>query len=164
MKLLIMRHAKAEDQAAGQSDDDRALTDNGRQTARQVGRALKRLLPRVDLLAASPCVRAHETAQHIARAYQHLEVTPLPLLRPGAVPRDILAWLQGQPQDASIVLVGHEPDCSGLAAWLLSGDGRPFLAFKKAAACFIAFDGRPDAARGQLEWFAPPRLLRCSGG
>lgn len=163
MKLLIVRHTKAEDQAAGQSDDARPLTGSGRQTARQIGRALKHLLPRVDLLAASPCVRADETAKHIATAYKRLEVTPLSVLRPGAAPRDVLAWLQEQPHDASIVLVGHEPDLSGLASWLLTGDTRSIFPFKKGAACLIAFDGRPAPAGGQLEWFVPPRLLRYPG-
>ena len=163
MKLLIVRHAKAEDQAAGQSDDDRALTGSGRQTARQIGRALQHLLPRVDQLVASPCVRAYATAKHIASAYKHLEVTTLPVLLPGAVPRDVLAWLQEQPRDATIILVGHEPDLSGFAGLLLSGDTRPMFDFKKAASCLIAFDDRPAAAGGRLEWFVPPRLLRCSG-
>ena len=163
MKLLVVRHAKAEDQAAGQPDNARILTGSGRQTARQIGRALKHLLPRVDLLVASPYVRAHETAKHIARAYNKLEVTPLPDLRPGATPGAVLAWLQEQSHDAVIVMVGHEPDSSGIASWLLTGDTRSILAFKKGAACLITFDDRPAAASGQLEWFVPPRLLRGSG-
>ncbi len=161
MKLLLVRHAKAEDQAADQSDDARLLTGSGRQTARQIGRSLKRFLPRVDLLATSPFVRAYETARHISLAYKKLEVTPLSVLCPGAVPRDVLAWLQQQSHDAIIILVGHEPDSSIFASWLLTGDTRPVLAFKKAAACLIVFDGRPAAA-GQLSWFVPPRLFRCS--
>lgn len=162
MKLLLVRHAKAEDQATDQSDDARPLTDSGRQTARQIGRSLKRFLPHVDLLAASPSARAYETARHISLAYKKLAVTPLSILSPGAVPRDVLAWLQQQSHDATIVLVGHEPDSSIFASWLLTGDTRPMLAFKKAAACLIEFDGRPAPAAGQLAWFVPPRLLRCS--
>ena len=160
MKLLLVRHAKAEDQVADQSDDARPLTGSGRQTARQIGRTLKHLLPRVDLLVASPYVRAYETAKHISHAYKRLQVTSLSILRPGAAPRDVLAWLQGQSRDAIIILVGHEPDTSGIASWLLTGDTRPILAFKKGAACLIVFDGRPAPAGGQLEWFVPPRLLR----
>lgn len=163
MKLLIVRHAKAEDQTAGQSDDARPLTVSGHQTARQLARAIKDFLPRVDLLVTSPSVRAYETAKHIARAYKRLEVTPLPALRPGATPRDVFAWLQEQSDDAMIVLVGHEPDLGGLASWLLTGDTRPILAFKKGAACLIAFDARPAPAAGRLEWFVPPRLLRSTG-
>jgi phosphohistidine phosphatase len=165
MKILLVRHAKAEDcvthAATGGSDDTRPLTGSGGQTARQLGRALKQLQPRVDLIAASPYARALETAQHIAHAYKRLKVTPLPALQPGAMPRAILAWLHAQPEDAAIILVGHEPVLSEFASWLLSGDARPMLAFKKAGACLIAFDGPPGPGRGQLEWFAPPRQLRC---
>jgi phosphohistidine phosphatase len=163
MKLLLVRHAKAEDLAPGQSDDARRLTGSGRQTARHIGRALKHLLPRVDLLVTSPCARACETAKHIARAYNRLDATPLTDLRPGAAPDAVLAWLQEQSSEAMIVLVGHEPDLGGLASWLLTGDTRPVLAFKKGAACLIAFDDRPAPAGGQLEWYVPPRLLRGSG-
>ena len=143
-------------------DDTRSLTGSGRQTARQIGRSLKNLLPRIDLLAASPYVRAVETAKHIAHAYKKLEVMSLPALRPGGPPRDALAWLQTQSHDAVIVLVGHEPDLSGLASWLLTGDTKSVLVFKKGAACLMVFDSRPAPAAGQLEWFAPPRLLRGS--
>lgn len=167
MRLLIVRHAKAEERelhaATGAPDAERPLTDAGRKSARRIGRALKEILPRIDVLASSPFVRARDTARLIAREYRRLEVTELAALTPGRSAAAVLAWLEGQPEGATVAVVGHEPDLGRLASWLLSGGDRAFVTLKKGGACLLDFPERLAPGQAQLAWLLAPAHLRRLG-
>lgn len=167
MRLLIVRHAKAEERelhaATGAPDAERPLTEAGRKSARKIGRALKEILPRIDVLAASPLVRARDTARLIAREYRKLDVTELAALTPGHSEKALLAWLDGQAEDATVAVVGHEPDLGRLASWLLTGRDRVFVTLKKGSACLLEFPERLAPGHGQLSWLIAPAQLRKLG-
>lgn len=168
MKVLIVRHAKADDReafaATGKPDDLRPLTESGRKQARKAGRALKDQLPRVDVLGASPLLRTLETARLIAREYRHLAVKTVPELAPGFEPQAVAQWLAKQPANATVALVGHEPELSQLAGWLLTGRAEPLVELKKGAACLLDFPGKLAPGRGVLAWLLSPVQLRRLGG
>ena len=71
MRLLFIRHAIAEDRdewaKSGRPDAERPLTDRGRDRMRRAARGLARLLPRPDLIATSPYLRAAETAAIVSK-------------------------------------------------------------------------------------------------
>src|SRR6266513_1546458 len=73
MRLLVVRHAIAEDREAfarsHKDDAARPLTPDGRRKMARAAAGLKQLVPELDLLAASPYKRALETAEIIAHAY-----------------------------------------------------------------------------------------------
>jgi phosphohistidine phosphatase len=99
-----VRHAEA---APGEPDELRPLTDAGRAAARALAERLAR--EDVELVLASPLLRARETAGEIARTAQApLEVDDR--LAPGATPDGIRAAVDGR--GATVVAVGHQPDCS----------------------------------------------------
>lgn len=167
MKLLIVRHAKAEDRdafaAEAKPDAERPLTEAGRKQARKAARAIKEMLPRIDVLATSPLVRALDTARLIAKEYKRLPVTELPALAPGLSEKTVLAWLAGQPNDATIALVGHEPDLGRLTTWLLCSRSRTIVEFKKGGACLLEFAATPEAGSATLAWLLTPGQLRRLG-
>lgn len=164
MKLLIVRHAKAEDRetfaATGADDAERPLTGAGREQVRQAARTLKDLVPRIDVLATSPLTRARETARLLAREYKRLKPVEMPELSPGLSEKAVVAWLAEQPADAVVALVGHEPDLSVFASWLLTGRKHPILALKKGAACLLEFEAKPDPGGAVLAWSLTPVQLR----
>lgn len=164
MRVLIVRHTKAEDRAAfaaeGHDDAERPLTGAGREQARRAGRALKDLVPRIDVLATSPLIRARETARLLAREYKRLKPVEVPELLPGLSEKAVAAWLAQQPADATIALIGHEPDLSALASWLMTGRRDPILALKKGAACLLEFEDYAEAGKGVLAWLLTPAQLR----
>jgi phosphohistidine phosphatase SixA len=99
-----VRHAEA---APGEPDELRPLTDAGRAAARALAARLAQ--EDVELVLASPLLRARETAREIARTAQApLEVDDR--LAPGATPDGIRAAVDGR--GATVVAVGHQPDCS----------------------------------------------------
>src|SRR5204863_491173 len=88
MRLLVVRHAIAEDREAfarsHKDDAARPLTPDGRRKMERAALGLKELVPELELLAASPYKRALETAEIIAHAYGDQRVERVPELAPGA--------------------------------------------------------------------------------
>src|SRR5436305_7458041 len=87
VQLVIVRHAEA---AAGEPDELRPLTSEGRQAARALGEQLAADGVRPDAILSSPLLRARETAQELARP-AGLEPEPDERLAPGATAEGVKA-------------------------------------------------------------------------
>jgi phosphohistidine phosphatase len=113
VRLFLVRHAHA---APGTPDDLRALTPEGREQARELAERLAAERP--DVVVSSPLLRARETADAIARA----SGAPLRIdeaLAPGATVDSVVAAVDGAGE--TVVVVGHQPDCSEIAIALAGG-------------------------------------------
>jgi phosphohistidine phosphatase len=115
MRLLIVRHAQA---AAGDPDELRPLTSEGREQARELGLRLREQGLAPDAVVSSPLLRARETAAALALGDAEVDER----LAPGATPADIRDAATGRGD--TVVVVGHQPDC-GRAAAELSGGPEP---------------------------------------
>ncbi len=165
MKLLLVRHAIAEDRgtfaSGGQPDDRRPLTDEGRRKFGKGAEALGGLLPELALVATSPFARAKETAEILVRAYERRPVlSERAELAPDGSTAAVLRFVAAQKALAAVALVGHEPDLSMLAGFLLVGKERPLLELRKGGAALFDFPGRIAAGAARLLWLLPPALLR----
>ncbi len=98
----------------GEPDALRPLTAAGQEQAR----ALAERLPAADAVLTSPLLRARQTAVLIARS-AGVEAEVEERLAPGATAGDVRASLEGR--KGTIVVVGHQPDCSRIAAELVRG-------------------------------------------
>ena len=121
VQLVIVRHAEA---APGEPDELRPLTPAGRETARALGKRLSRDGVRLDAVVTSPLLRARETARELARA-SGVEVRPDERLAPGATAEDVRAAAEEQGGE-TVAVVGHQPDCSRVAAALTGGEEPAF--------------------------------------
>jgi phosphohistidine phosphatase len=115
MRLLIVRHAEA---AAGNPDELRPLTPEGRDHARAVGVRLREQGFAADAVVSSPLLRARETAEALGLGEPEVDER----LAPGATPFDLRDVAVGR--GATVVVVGHQPDCSKAVA-ALSGSDEP---------------------------------------
>src|SRR5688572_30840239 len=132
MRVLIIRHAIAEERAdSGKGDEARALTDDGRRKMHEAAEGLRRVVKKIDVLASSPLVRAVQTAEIVGTVYDGKKVVRVDALKPGNALKGVLQWVQGQPGDATVALVGHEPQLGMLVSWLLSGQQRSFVDMRK---------------------------------
>lgn len=126
LRVTLIRHGAAEDDAP--SDDERALTRDGRTAVRRVGRTLARRKVRFDAIVASPLVRAVQTAEIIAGAVGFRGAVVIHRgLRPMAAAtriRSLLARCGGR----RVALVAHEPILSAVLADLVGASRMPALA------------------------------------
>jgi len=114
VRLFLVRHAHSE---PGDPDSLRPLSPRGREQARELGERLAAAEP--ELVLASPLLRARETAAAIAKA-AGVELRVDERLAPGASAEDVLAAIEGVGD--TVVAVGHQPDCSEVAAALGAGE------------------------------------------
>jgi phosphohistidine phosphatase len=113
-RVYLVRHAHAD---PGDPDSLRPLSPRGREQAREVADLLAALSP--DAVIASPLLRARETAAAIAKA-AGVDLLVDDRLAPGATAEDVLSTVEGA--GATVVVVGHQPDCSEIALAFGAGE------------------------------------------
>jgi len=157
-QLWLLRHAEAEPHGT-RADSERRLTERGERQARAAGVALERLGAEFELVLFSPKVRARATAELAAEGWSteqrgRLEVHP-PLAGGFglAQARDALS---GLPEDARLLLVGHEPDLSLLVGAITGGR----VDMKKGGVAAMRLEG----AGGELAVVLRPRELALIAG
>ena len=164
MHLLLLRHAIAALRDPQHFPDDRSrpLTKEGERRMRRAARGMRRLGVRFDLILTSPYVRTVATARLVAAVCRpRAELRLLKPLAPGGGVGGIIGALAGLPPQSEILLVGHEPDLSLLAAALvLERRSELPIEFKKGALARIDTDGVPRPGNGRLIYLLPPRVLR----
>jgi phosphohistidine phosphatase len=109
---VLVRHAEA---APGDPDELRALTPAGHEQARRLGDQLRADGVQPDAVLTSPLLRARETAADLGFG----DPEPLDELAPGATADDVKAAIAGRGE--TVVVVGHQPDCSRITAALRGG-------------------------------------------
>jgi phosphohistidine phosphatase len=168
MKLLVVRHAIAEDRdlfaESGKPDKDRPLTAPGRRKMARAADGLRALVPRLDLLASSPLVRAQQTAAIVAKAYGIQIGETTDTLEPGSALSRFAEWARGHAGRDVVAVVGHEPHLSTLVTWLMSRVEEPRVELKKGGACLLELDGTAGPASAKLVWLNAPRALRELAG
>lgn len=147
MKLYLVRHGDAVPEEEAGSDRDRWLSPRGREQVRGLARLLREQQLELDAVVSSPLPRAVQTAELLAGALDHLGVLEArrylePSAQPAVAARDLRA------RGGDVLVVGHEPCISALAAVLLGVVSFP--TFRTAQCCAIK-DGRPwFNARGDV--------------
>jgi len=117
VKLLICRHAKSDWRHAGLSDFDRPLNERGERDAPEMGRRLVRHGVQPDLIMTSPAARALATALHYAGqlGMPSGQVIQNPAQYAASVPELISLIRKVDPGVSTLMLVGHNPESTGLA-------------------------------------------------
>ncbi len=154
--MFLIRHADAIDETLELRDPMRHLTLAGRAQAAGLGDRLRWHDCEPTQIWTSPLVRAVQTAELVATGLAaRVPVEVMVGLAPGESARTLLAALQALPADAAVMLVGHEPGISGIAARLLGRTDFPALV--KAEAVRIS--------DGELRWrFAWDAEAPAGGG
>jgi phosphohistidine phosphatase len=167
MQLLVIRHAIAEDRDAfattGSDDDDRPLTAFGRQRMVRNVRGLRRVAPRISMVASSPLRRAVQTAAIVTDGYDTGKAVVTDALRPDRPMREFLKWLKGVRTEEVVAVVGHEPHLGILVTWLMSGVEEPRVLLKKGGVVLLEFGDRVEPGAATLLWAIAPAQLRRLG-
>lgn len=167
-----MRHGIAADLGEGGviKDADRPLTLEGRARMKLTAAGLNEAGLKFNLILSSPLLRARQTAEAVAEVLdlQH-KVKIIESLAPGR------AFAAGEGGHAEIflelgayqferaLLVGHQPDLSELASYLLTGHRNLNVEFKKGSLCLIEVASLPPRGPALLRWLMAPKHLRMLG-
>ena len=155
----MIRHAIAEDAAAGLDDARRQLTDEGEKQLKKVVKGLKKLDIQFERILTSPWARAARTAELLEPLCKTAPIATDLLCAP---PRsELLAQIAEHGDNTAVV--GHEPWLSELVAWLAFGDTRHGEAFilKKAGVFWLEGSAIPGGM--SVKAMLPPKLLRELG-
>jgi phosphohistidine phosphatase len=148
-QLWLLRHGEAEPHDAA-PDEDRELTDRGREQSRVAGLALAALKIEVHLAFTSPKVRARDTALLVGEV---LGIEPIEheALSGGFDGATALELLAAAGAGQRVLVVGHEPDFSQVVYDITGGR----IDMKKGGIAAVRLDG----TRGELIALLRPREL-----
>jgi phosphohistidine phosphatase len=161
LELYLVRHAIAAERGPKYPDDrQRPLTAEGAKRFKDAVKGLAGIGIGVDVILASPLVRAQETATLLSAGLpRRARVETVEALAPGGKHGAIVdAITKYGAKHSRIALVGHEPDLGEFASTLLGARGA--IEFKKGAVCAIDVDRAAPGGPGTLRWLLPPRTLR----
>jgi phosphohistidine phosphatase len=147
MRLYVMRHGPAEDQATSGRDADRVLSFEGREVVERAGRKLRDVrgsaLPRI---ITSPLTRARQTGEIVwrlagdpSRAIDEHEDLSTEADTPVRLAEELVAT------GADVLLIGHNPNVEALVREL-ADPSSPFPGFRTAT--IVALDVSDGARRG----------------
>ena len=155
LELYLLRHAHAGDPTKWTGDDGgRPLSQKGRRQSASLGQFLAERAFAPDSIISSPKLRARQTADIVADAIG-IAVSEDERLA-GPLDVDVLAAIVESTGGDRIVLVGHDPDFSDLAASLCAAS---YLPLKKGSLARIDLSLPIQQGTGILRWLLPPDLL-----
>ena len=177
-RLMLLRHAKTENDAPSGQDQDRRLDDRGRLDAAAIGGWIRRHPPLPDAVLVSTAVRTQQTWEIVREAMRDAAEDPAPELQAefiaelyGADPGQLLQVIRmAEAADPrQLMVIGHNPGMHELALALAgSGDAAAKKALEDnlpttGLAIFdFAIEDWNEVAfrRGTLVHFTSPKLLR----
>jgi phosphohistidine phosphatase len=173
-RLMLLRHAKTENDAPSGRDQDRRLDDRGRIDAAEIGGWTARHPPFPDLVLVSPAIRAHQTWEIAWEVMKGTVPQPQVELVPELYGADALQLLQiihgaSATDPQRLMLVAHNPGMHELALVLAGGGdatGRKALADNLPTSGLAVFDFAVDDwqevafRRGELVLFVSPKTLK----
>ena len=159
LELYLLRHAHAGNSANWDGpDSERPLSPKGRRQAERLGAFLAERGFAPDAIVTSPLLRARQTAELVADAIGIAVSVDERLV--GDLDPHIVGEIVEHVGGTSVVLVGHDPDFSALAAAL---SGTEYLPMKKGTLARIDMALPVQAGSGVLRWLVPPELIADRG-
>lgn len=159
-KLIFVRHAKAEEEVAGLSDFERALTSSGKRTSRHMAELVKEREPSPGLILTSPAFRALETALIFAGVMNssYDKIVLKNSLYFGTNMEKFMRILSGVDDEVTtITLFGHNPSFTDLPDNLSRNGCGPV---PKTGVVCLTFDVEKwteiSKRGGKLEYFLKP--------
>jgi phosphohistidine phosphatase len=181
-RLMLLRHAKTENDAPSGRDQDRRLDPRGQVDAPEIGGWISRHPPHPDLVLVSPAVRARQTWELTWEAMKDQMAPPQVEMPPELYSADAGQLLQSiriaaaadpKIMARTLLLVGHNPGLHELALALTGGgdaEARQGLNRNMPTSGLAVLEfptddwGEVSFGRGQLAAFVSPKLIKQGSG
>ncbi len=144
----------------GTNDADRALTGQGREEIKKIGRWTITMGYTFEVIATSPLKRAMETAEIIGLTTgQEHNIQAWDLLSPGGDLDALSRQIASAGGDGSVLIVGHEPMLSTVMSRVISGNAATSVILAKGAFARIKNVTFQDQLSGDLHSLITPKQL-----
>jgi phosphohistidine phosphatase len=165
LEIFVLRHGEAGVRVDESGKDDaRSLTRDGRTEIEAIASSLSGLGVELDLVVTSPLPRALQTAEIIARQFKVLnKLEQWVELKPLGEAESVYRRLSIQKARLSLLMVGHEPQLSGMIGEIVAGNSHVNLILKKGGLAKIEILGFKPRITGELRWLLTPRLMKKAG-
>ena len=158
MKLLVIRHAIAEDMSSSGKDKDRPLSPEGCEKFKKICKKLSHLNLKFELLLDSPLLRSQQTADIFCEYFFIKKRQRSQNLNPFAQTANLLLEIKDCHVN-SIVVFGHQPFLTKFISYCLLGDERAFIALKRGGMVFLSFPLSVQAGSAQMKALLTPKYL-----
>jgi phosphohistidine phosphatase len=135
MELYLIRHGIAAEREEYNQDEERPLTENGKQKTKKVAQRFQEIGVHFDLILTSPLVRAQQTAEIFQQLNLSEKILTFLDLKPGGKLENWVHWWQKSDynnEQNKLALVGHQPDLGNWAELLVWERSQEKLIVKKA--------------------------------
>jgi phosphohistidine phosphatase len=162
LQVFVLRHGEAGARVdEPEKDDARPLTQDGRREVELVAGSLPRVGVGFDLIATSPLPRALQTAEIVARRFKMLnKLEQWDELKPSSEAQNLYRRLSRQKQGSRLLIVGHEPQLSGMIGQIIAGSSGVNLVLKKSGLAKVEILGFKPRITGELRWLLTPRIIK----
>ena len=163
MRIYLFRHGEAlpKTDPSVSSDPQRPLIEEGIRKTRQAAEALAKFEIPFDAVYTSPWVRAKQTAKILCEVLGLSTVLQeMDELAGDRAVDDVMNALAKQNHHQDIILVGHNPLLSDIAAYLLCLSEGMQVDLKKSGICAVETDRVPPKNPGTLLWAMTNKQLR----
>jgi phosphohistidine phosphatase len=161
MIIYFLRHANAGTKHFSNpvKDEKRPIDKVGEDQSHDVGHALAAIGVTANVIISSPLTRSIQTAEIVAQELGHEERILLDdALRPEATFEQFKALVNRHKEQASMLVVGHDPSMTEFVNRVLS-NGAPLAAveMKKCGVAKVEIELRGPAV---LRWCMPPKVVQ----
>jgi phosphohistidine phosphatase len=158
--IFILRHGKSEEAASAGSDEARRLTKKGKEEILSVALWMAMQEFTFDLIAASPLVRAQETAAIVAGVLKtRKRPVTWDVLVPGGDSDTVCREIGRHDKAGAILLVGHEPLLSSLIGRIIAGNDQAGIVMTKGGLAKIRNFSFTQNPAGELHWLITARQM-----
>ena len=158
MLLFLLRHGDALDSPT-LHDDERPLSDLGREQVTTTARFLRSVQPSLDEIISSPLLRARQTAEALHEHFPGAQRTVSEFLAPMSNPMQIFKELN-RLRAQSVLLAGHEPFMSTAISHLIAGNDDAKVEMRKSSLACIHSAHPVGRGSGALRWIVAYELMK----
>ena len=158
--LWLLRHAKSSWDTPGADDFNRPLNKRGQKTAPLIGKYIKQLKIKPNLVLCSPAQRTSQTIKLVLEATKaDWEVTYDHHIYAAGLTELLYVLTNTSNKVSTLLLVGHNPGIADLLAWLTA----TIHAFPTCTLAQISLDSNSwhnlQRGSGKLDWVITPNDL-----
>jgi len=165
-QILLLRHAKSSWAEEGIADFDRPLAKRGINDAPLLGKYVRKIGSKPEMVVSSPAKRAEQTALlflEAARCNEEIITWEKDLYF--GTPSSYLKIIQGLPNSVErVLLVGHNPLMETVSSSLIGGSDRISLRMPTAAMAMVSSYASTweqiNWGTCELKWMVIPKVLK----